>query len=64
MGTSIPDGMIVTFTETFGDSKSTVDVPLKQGVASVAMPAIKGAKISRPPAASSLENEIRWDGAR
>lgn len=59
----IPDGTIVTFTETYGDSQSTVDVPLKQGIASVVLPANKGAKIS---AASGVVagNEIRWDGSR
>ena len=62
-GNMIPDGTVVTFTESFGDSQSTVDVPLKQGIASVAMPANRGAKIS---AASGVVagNEIRWDGAR
>ena len=60
-GNAIPDGTIVTFTETFNDTQSTVDVPLKQGVARVAMPAYKGSKIS---AASGVVagNEIRWDG--
>jgi hypothetical protein len=62
-GNTIPDGTIVTFTESQGDSQSTVDVPLKQGIASVLMPANRGAKIS---AASGVVagNEIRWDGAR
>ena len=60
-GNAIPDGTIVTFTETVNDIQSTVDVPLKQGVARVAMPAYKGSKIS---AASGVVagNEIRWDG--
>jgi hypothetical protein len=60
-GNTIPDGTIVTFTESQGNSQSTVDVPLKQGIASVAMPAVRGAKIS---AASGVVagNEIRWDG--
>jgi len=62
-GNPIPDGTVVTFTESAGISQSTVDVPVKQGIASVAMPAIRGAKIS---AASGVVagNEIRWDGAR
>lgn len=62
-GNMIPDGTIVTFTETFGTSQSTVDVPLKLGIASVVMPANPGAKIS---AASGVVagNEIRWNGAR
>ena len=59
----VPDGTIVTFTETYGDAQSTVDVPLKQGIASVVLPANKGSKIS---AASGVVagNEIRWDGSR
>lgn len=62
-GNAIPDGTIVTFTETHNDMQSTVDVPLKQGFASVIMPAYKGAKIS---AASGVVagNEIIWGGGR
>ena len=62
-GNAIPDGTIVTFTETYNDMQSTVDVPLKQGVARVTMPAYKGSKIS---AASGVVagNEIIWDGGR
>lgn len=60
-GNTIPDGTIVTFTETTPTSQSTVDVPLKQGIATVSMPANRGSKIS---AASGVVagNEIRWDG--
>ncbi len=62
-GNPVPDGTIVTFTETDGVSQTTVDVPLKQGIASVTMPANRGAKIS---AASGVVagNEIRWEGGR
>lgn len=62
-GNPIPDGTIVTFTETFNDQQSTVDVPLKQGIARVTMPAYKGSKIS---AASGVVagNEIRWGGGQ
>jgi hypothetical protein len=62
-GNSIPDGTIVSFTETFNGTQSTVDVPLKQGIARVDMPANKGAKIS---VASGVVagNEIRWEGSR
>jgi hypothetical protein len=62
-GNSIPDGTIVTFTETFNDTQSTVDVPLKQGVARVDMPAYKGAKISVALGVVA-GNEIRWEGGR
>jgi len=62
-GNAIPDGTIVTFTESYNDLQSTVDVPLKQGVARVTMPAYKGSKIS---AASGVVagNEIIWGGGR
>ena len=58
-GNSVPDGTIVTFTETYEGGQSTVDVPLKRGIAEVKMPARPGARIS---AASGvvLGNEIRW----
>jgi hypothetical protein len=62
-GNPVPDGTIVTFTETLDDTQSTVDVPIKQGIARVDMPAYKGARIS---AASGVVagNEIRWEGER
>jgi hypothetical protein len=62
-GNAIPDGTIVTFTETSNGRQTTVDVPLKQGIARVDMPAYKGSKIS---AASGVVagNEIRWEGER
>ncbi len=58
-GNPVPDGTIVTFTETYNNTQSTVDVPIKQGVASVHMPAYPGAKIS---VASGVVagNEIHW----
>lgn len=58
-GNAIPDGTIVTFTETYGDSKSTVDVPLKKGIASVEMPAHRGATIS-VASGVVLGNQVRW----
>jgi hypothetical protein len=60
-GNPIPDGTIVTFTETFNGAQSTVDVPLKQDVARVDMPAYSGATIS---VASGVVagNEIHWNG--
>ena len=46
-GNSVPDGTVITFTETSGDGTSaTVDVPLKRGVAKTDMPAYRGAAIS------------------
>lgn len=58
-GNPIPDGTIVTFTEIYNDSQSTVDVPLKHGVARVEMPAYNGAKIS-VASGVVLGNQIRW----
>lgn len=62
-GNPIPDGTIVTFTETWHGSESTVDVPLKQDIARVDMPAYSGATIS---VASGVVagNEIHWNGGR
>jgi len=45
-GNAVPDGTIVTFTETYDGGQSTVDVPLKRGVAKIEMPATPGANIS------------------
>jgi hypothetical protein len=59
-GNPVPDGTIVTFTETYNDSKSTVDVPLKRGVAKVEMPAHRGATIS-VASGVVLGNQIRWE---
>jgi hypothetical protein len=58
-GNAVPDGTIVTFTENYGGAQSTVDVPIKRGIATVEMPAHNGARIS---VASGLMmgNEIRW----
>lgn len=45
-GNAVPDGTIVTFTENYDGAQSTVDVPLKHGVAQVEMPDRSGARIS------------------
>jgi hypothetical protein len=37
-GNNVPDGTIVSFTETDASGKTTVDVPIKQGIAKVEMP--------------------------
>lgn len=58
-GNTVPDGTIVTFTETFHGSQSTVDVPLKHGVAKVEMPAYNGARIS-VASGVAMGNEIQW----
>lgn len=62
-GNPIPDGTVVTFTESYNGMQSTVDVPVKQDIARVDMPAHPGATIS---VASGVVagNEIRWGGGR
>lgn len=45
-GNAVPDGTIVTFTESYNGDRSTVDVPLKRGVAKVEMPRHPGATIT------------------
>jgi len=58
-GNTVPDGTIVTFTETYKGGQATVDVPLKRGVARTDMPAYKGATISVATGVV-MGNEIRW----
>jgi hypothetical protein len=58
-GNPVPDGTIVTFTETFGGGQSTVDVPLKRGIARTEMPVSAGAVIS-VAAGVTVGNEIHW----
>lgn len=59
-GNAVPDGTIVTFTETYNGGESTVDVPLKRGIAEVKMPSRSGARIS-VASGVVLGNEIRWE---
>jgi hypothetical protein len=59
-GNAVPDGTIVTFTETYGGEESTVDVPLKRGIAKVEMPAYPGATIT-VASGVALGNQIRLE---
>lgn len=59
-GNAVPDGTIVTFTETYNGQQAVVDVPLKHGVAKVDMPAHKSATISIASGVV-LGNQIRWE---
>ena len=59
-GNAVPDGTIVTFTESYNGNESTVDVPIKRGIAEVKMPARPGARIS-VASGVVLGNEIRWE---
>ncbi len=58
-GNPVPDGTIVTFTEAYKGDETTVDAPLKRGVARTDMPAYNGAVISVATGVV-LGNEIRW----
>ncbi len=58
-GNAVPDGTIVTFIENYNNTQTTVDVPLKRGIAQVEMPANNGAKIS-VASGVVLGNEIHW----
>jgi hypothetical protein len=58
-GNAVPDGTIVTFTEAHDGSQTTVDVPLKRGIAQAELPAYNDAKISAATGVV-LGNEIRW----
>jgi hypothetical protein len=58
-GNAIPDGTVVTFTQNYRGGQTTVDVPLKRGVAKVEMPAVPGANIT-VASGVVLGNEIHW----
>jgi hypothetical protein len=60
-GNPVPDGTIVTFTQSYGKEQSTVDVPLKRGIARTEMPSRAGAVIS-VASGVVMGNEIRWGG--
>lgn len=58
-GNSVPDGTIVTFSETYDGGLSTADVPLKHGIAKVNLPAHPGGVLS-VASGVVLGNQIRW----
>jgi hypothetical protein len=58
-GNAVPDGTIVTFTESYHGALSTVDVPIKRGIADVQMPNHTGASIS-VASGVVLGNQIEW----
>jgi hypothetical protein len=45
-GNAVPDGTIVTFTESYHGGQATVDVPLKRDIAEIQMPFHSGATIT------------------
>ncbi len=58
-GNAVPEGTIVTFTEAYQGTQTTVDVPVKRGIARAELPAYNGALISAATGIV-LGNEIRW----
>jgi hypothetical protein len=58
-GNAVPDGTVVTFIERSNGTVSTVDVPLKRGIARTDLPANDGATISVATGVV-MGNEIRW----
>jgi hypothetical protein len=59
-GNPVPDGTIVTFTEAYDGDQSTVDVPIKRGIAEVQMPVHPGAVIT-VASGVVMGNQIRWE---
>jgi hypothetical protein len=59
-GNAVPDGTVVTFTEAYNGDQSTVDVPIKRGIAEADMPAHPGALIS-VASGVVMGNQIRWE---
>ena len=63
-GNTLPDGTIVTFTETgAGLGRSSVDARIKQGIARAVLPATGGATVS-VASGVVLGNELRIEGGR
>jgi hypothetical protein len=58
-GNAIPDGTIVTFTQTYKRTQSTIDQPLKRGVAQVTMQVHPGATLS-VASGVVMGNQIGW----
>ncbi len=58
-GNAVPDGTVVTFTETYQGEETTADVPVKRGIAATDMPLHAGAVIS-VAAGVATGNEVRW----
>lgn len=58
-GNPVPDGTIVSFSESYRGGLSTADVPLKEGIAKVHLPAHPGSVLS-VASGVVLGNQIRW----
>ena len=62
-GNNVPDGTIVSFTKTDSSGRTTVDAPIKKGIARVEMPVVGNARIS-VASGVVLGNELNVGGAR
>jgi hypothetical protein len=58
-GNAVPEGTIVTFTELYNGTQTTVDVPIKRGIARAEVPAYNGARLSVATGVV-MGNDIRW----
>jgi hypothetical protein len=58
-GNAIPDGTIVTFTEAYNGTQSTIDEPLKRGIAEATMQVHPGATLS-VASGVVMGNQIGW----
>jgi hypothetical protein len=58
-GNAIPDGTVVTFTERYSGTQSTIDAPLKHGVAEATMQVHAGATLS-VASGVVMGNQIGW----
>jgi hypothetical protein len=59
-GNAVPDGTVVTFTESYSGAQSTIDAPLKYGIAEVTMPVRAGATFS-VASGVVMGNQIGWN---
>jgi hypothetical protein len=62
-GNNVPDGTVVSFTKTDASGKTTVDAPIKKGIAKAEMPVVGHARIS-VASGVVLGNELNVGGAR
>jgi hypothetical protein len=62
-GNPVPDGTIVTFTETDATGKSAVDSRIKRGFAQAQLPASSNATLS-VASGVVVGNEIHWGGGQ
>jgi hypothetical protein len=60
-GNAVPDGTIVTFTQTDGSGRSTVDSRIKKGIAQAELPNSPGSTLT-VASGVVMGNEIHWGG--